>query len=424
MFDFCPKALLISLEIIFPFITLFYFYFPVRIPMKWVPAHLILCIFTGYLLTMMSRNAPEFYQVGIGAVVEIGWTLLCLLLCEGSICCNFIRYFLGTTIAQLGRKLVLQTVAPNIYEVCIGRDYHAFSEGEIIVADFLYMFFLLLFKPFVCWLTKDTYGRRRVYQVMAACITAEIVLEIVVRSLPFGAVERIHFRSLFTLFIGGVLLLTICIAYRKAKQWEHRQMDKQQELLSDAYQSLYLENQTLHYAKHEVMRHMRRVRSLEHYVPEQEWVAYAEQLRKEMGNVFIVPCTGNLYMDALILQQYNKAEAMGILLELVLEPISKREDKERQLITISAELFSYIMKKRKAGGYIRFSIRNRCGRHIVLIETDMTPSKYYRRKLIDQLGDKMVFRQAFSQTRYIAAQEDGGMFYQLEPQMLRIMVML
>lgn len=424
MFDFCPNALLISLEIIFPLIILFYFYLPVRLPLKWIPAHLIMCIFFGYLLSMMSRNMPELYQVGIGAVVEIGWTLVCLLLCEGTICCNFIRYFLGTTLAQLARKLVLEAFDPVTYKVCIDRDYHDFSPENIIEADLLYIIFLFLVKPFVCWLTKDTYGRRRIYQVLVTCIVAEIVTEILMRSLSFAAEERVHFRSLFTLLVSGLMLLAVCVAYRKAKQWKHRQMNRQQELLSDAYQSLYLENQTLHYAKHEVMRHMRRVRSLEHYVPEQEWIAYAEQLREEMGNVLIVPCTGNLFIDALILQQYNKAEAMGIMLELVLEPISKRTDKERQLLAISTELFNYIMKRKKAGGYIRFSIRNRCGRHIILIETDMTPVKYYRRKLIDQLGDKMVFRQTFSQTRYIAAQEDGGMFYQLEPQMLKIMVML
>lgn len=377
------------------------------------------------MLAIISRNAPELYKNGTGFVLEAIFTFGVLAVCEGSICRNYIRYYLAAALAQISVTLILLFFHwTNLLEIAIQIDYSSFKTSDIMLYNLLCVFFLLLFKPFVCKLTPDKPGRRMVYRILTVTILGESVIEVIMRSRPKELEERIMFRSLFVILVSASMILVVAVAYRKSRQLESRQIEKRQKLLSDAYQNLWEENRVLHFTKHELTRHMRKLRNLEKDMLEQEWMVYVSQLKEEMGNIFTIPCTGNVYVDAFILEQYKKAESMEILLELVLEPLPETFTNEKYLMTVLTEMFEYVLKKKQKAEYIRLSVRTRCNRYLVVMETGIQEKEYYRQKLIDQIGDKMFLRQAFRQTRYITINEDGGMLYRLETKRMQIMVML
>jgi hypothetical protein len=384
----------------------------------------MVCVLVGFVISSISRNAPELYKCGIGYVIEFGTLIILLLFCEGSFSRNFLCYFFGAALSQMIMSMFFYRFAPNALAIWTQREYRYTPIGDILLVNVVYAVLLILLKPVVCKVVADTRGRRPIYRILVAAVFIQSWLELDLRSQPNEMEDRILFRSLFVILASVLVVLMVVVTYRKARQLEKQQMEKEQEILSEAYETLWHDNQNLHFAKHEIMRYMRRLRSMDYGVADREHLEYVQQMKEEIGSAFMIPCTGNIYVDAFMVKQYKAAESMEIPLELVLEPLPETFDREKQMVTVLSELFDYAMEKRRKEQYMRLSLRRRSGRYLISMEAGISEGEYYKRRLLDQLGDKLLFRQSFRQSRYIAANDDGGILYRLEPKNFRIMIML
>lgn len=424
MLDFTLKGILISFNIVSIILVVNYIYLPLRVPIKWIPVHMAACITYGYLLTMISFHRIQLYDVGIGAIIEYAIIFGLLLFCEGYIFRNFMCEVLVIIMTQLTILVIYKTTAFAPLNVAFQEEYAHLSNSDIFIYNLVFLIIMLLYKPLILKMVVDTERRRPVYFVLAVMFLIESVMDVMMRRDGVAVQQRIQSRVLINILVVALMVLTIAISYRKAKQLEGKRIQKQQKVLSDSYQDLWKEEQKLHFVKHELARHMRQMRSMKENMPQKEWEQYLSEVKQEMGDVIALPCTGNIGIDALMMQQYRKSEEKEIVLEAVLEPLKEAFSEEDYIMMVLDEMFSYAFRRKNKPSYLRCCLRRQCGRYLLSMEIGLTKKGFYRQKLIDQIGDELIIRQALLQTRYIVSKENGGWYYRLQKNKMHIMVML
>lgn len=424
MLDFTLKGILISFNIVSIILVVNYIYLPLRVPIKWIPVHMAACITYGYLLTMISFHRIQLYDVGIGAIIEYAIIFGLLLFCEGYIFRNFMCEVLVIIMTQLTILVIYKTTAFAPLNVAFQEEYAHLSNSDIFIYNLVFLIIMLLYKPLILKMVVDTERRRPVYFVLAVMFLIESVMDVMMRRDGVAVQQRIQSRVLINILVVALMVLTIAISYRKAKQLEGQRILAEQKVLADSYQDLWKENQKLHFVKHEVARHMREMRSMKEQMPQKDWEQYLTEVKQEMGDVISIPCTGNIGIDALMMQQYKKAEAEGIILESVLEPLEESFAEEHVIMMMLSEMFTYAFRRKNHPSYVRCCLRRQCGRYLLSMEIGLTKRGFYRQKLIDQIGDELIVRQALLQTRYLVAVGNGGWYYRLKKNKMHILVMV
>ena len=424
MLDFSLKGLLISFNIISIILVVNYIYLPLRIPLKWIPVHMAACISGGYLLTMISFHRIQLYDVGIGAIIEYTIIFGLMIFCEGNIFRNFMCQILVITFSQITILVIYKTTAFAPLNVAYQEEYSHLSNTDIFIYNLIFLGIMLLYKPLILKLMVDTERRRPVYFILTMLFLLESVMDVMMRRDGMAIEQRIMTRVLFIILVLALLFLAIAVSYRKAKQLEGKRILAEQKVLADSYQDLWKENQKLHFVKHEVARHMREMRSMKEQMPQKDWEQYLTEVKQEMGDVISIPCTGNIGIDALMMQQYKKAEAEDIILESVLEPLEESFAEEHVIMMMLSEMFAYAFRRKNKPSYVRCCLRRQCGRYLLSMEIGLTKRGFYRQKLIDQIGDELIVRQALLQTRYLVAVGNGGWYYRLKKNKMHILVMV
>lgn len=424
MLDFSLKGLLISFNIISIILVVNYIYLPLRIPLKWIPVHMAACISGGYLLTMISFHRIQLYDVGLGAIIEYTIIFGLMIFCEGNVFRNFMCQILVITFPQLTILVIYKATAFAPLNVAYQEEYSYLSNTDIFIYNLIFLGIMLLYKPLILKLMVDTERRRPVYFILTMLFLLESVMDVMMRRDGMAIEQRIMTRVLFIILVLALLLLAIAVSYRKAKQLEGQRILAEQKVLADSYQDLWKENQKLHFVKHEVARHMREMRSMKEQMPQKDWEQYLTEVKQEMGDVISIPCTGNIGIDALMMQQYKKAEAEGIILESVLEPLEESFAEEHAIMMMLSEMFAYAFRRKNHPSYVRCCLRRQCGRYLLSMEIGLTKRGFYRQKLIDQIGDELIVRQALLQTRYLVAVGNGGWYYRLKKNKMHILVMV
>ena len=424
MLDFSLKGLLISFNLVSIFLVINYIYLPLRVPLKWIPVHMAACISASYLLTMISFRQIQLYDVGLGAIIEYSITFALLLFCEGNFFRNFVCELLVIILPQLTILVLYKTTAFAPLNVAYQGDYSRLSNIDIFLYDVIYLIIMLLYKPLILKLTVDIERRRPIYCILTILFLMESVMDVMMRRDGMATEQRILMRNLISILVLALLILVIVVSYRKAKQLEGKRILAEQKVLADSYQDLWKENQKLHFVKHEVARHMREMRSMKEQMPQKDWEQYLTEVKQEMGDVISIPCTGNIGIDALMMQQYKKAEAEGIILESVLEPLEESFAEEHVIMMMLSEMFTYAFRRKNQPSYVRCCLRRQCGRYLLSMEIGLTKRGFYRQKLIDQIGDELIVRQALLQTRYLVAVGNGGWYYRLKKNKMHILVMV
>ena len=424
MLDFSLKGLLISFNIISIILVVNYIYLPLRIPLKWIPVHMAACISGGYLLTMISFHRIQLYDVGLGAIIEYTIIFGLMIFCEGNVFRNFMCQILVITFPQLTILVIYKATAFAPLNVAYQEEYSYLSNTDIFIYNLIFLGIMLLYKPLILKLMVDTERRRPVYFILTMLFLLESVMDVMMRRDGMAIEQRIMTRVLFIILVLALLFLAIAVSYRKAKQLEGKRILAEQKVLADSYQDLWKENQKLHFVKHEVARHMREMRSMKEQMPQKDWEQYLTEVKQEMGDVISIPCTGNIGIDALMMQQYKKAEAEGIILESVLEPLEESFAEEHVIMMMLSEMFAYAFRRKNKPSYVRCCLRRQCGRYLLSMEIGLTKRGFYRQKLIDQIGDELIVRQALLQTRYLVAVGNGGWYYRLKKNKMHILVMV
>ena len=424
MLDFSLKGLLISFNIISIILVVNYIYLPLRIPLKWIPVHMAACISGGYLLTMISFHRIQLYDVGLGAIIEYTIIFGLMIFCEGNVFRNFMCQILVITFPQLTILVIYKATAFAPLNVAYQEEYSYLSNTDIFIYNLIFLGIMLLYKPLILKLMVDTERRRPVYFILTMLFLLESVMDVMMRRDGMAIEQRIMTRVLFIILVLALLFLAIAVSYRKAKQLEGQRILAEQKVLADSYQDLWKENQKLHFVKHEVARHMREMRSMKEQMPQKDWEQYLTEVKQEMGDVISIPCTGNIGIDALMMQQYMKAEAEGIILESVLEPLEESFAEEHVIMMMLSEMFTYAFRRKNHPSYVRCCLRRQCGRYLLSMEIGLTKRGFYRQKLIDQIGDELIVRQALLQTRYLVAVGNGGWYYRLKKNKMHILVMV
>lgn len=424
MLDFSLKGLLISFNIISIILVVNYIYLPLRIPLKWIPVHMAACISGGYLLTMISFHRIQLYDVGLGAIIEYTIIFGLMIFCEGNVFRNFMCQILVITFPQLTILVIYKATAFAPLNVAYQEEYSYLSNTDIFIYNLIFLGIMLLYKPLILKLMVDTERRRPVYFILTMLFLLESVMDVMMRRDGMAIEQRIMTRVLFIILVLALLFLAIAVSYRKAKQLEGQRILAEQKVLADSYQDLWKENQKLHFVKHEVARHMREMRSMKEQMPQKDWEQYLTEVKQEMGDVISIPCTGNIGIDALMMQQYKKAEAEDIILESVLEPLEESFAEEHVIMMMLSEMFAYAFRRKNKPSYVRCCLRRQCGRYLLSMEIGLTKRGFYRQKLIDQIGDELIVRQALLQTRYLVAVGNGGWYYRLKKNKMHILVMV
>lgn len=386
----------------------------VRQVIFFIPAIFVWTVIETYFTCMPSSQ----FQIIMCNFFELSWLLPTVYLFTESFSLSLMRFSVVSWIANSISLFVM-----NIYD---HKDCLLFSQKRlneiswksvavftlsVIVVILLEYPLIKKFLPYKSHLVGKYRAAACLYLIFLA---VDLIIEIIAAT-DGKYIWRGTFKGLFAICLTVLIVLLAVLAKRRSLVAHKQHLESRIELLNSEYEKIVEKNRELHKIRHELNKQAEAFRVTKGYVPEKIRLNMIEEAGSKAQKVLSeMSLSGNLMIDTLLEQKRSQLDRQGITFETVLTPIRFSKSVEDDVVVVQEEMFFFAERFYENCKSIRYSIRvkNRSLFIIMEIEFEST-TPYKRQKLIDVIGDRMVFRQAFNRTNSMLERCDGSMDYEL-----------
>ena len=379
-----------------------------------IPAIFVWTLIETYFTCLPASQ----FQMIMCNFFELSWLLPTVYLFTECFSLSLIRFSVVSWIAN-----ALSVVVMNIYD---HDDYLLFSVKRLneiswkSIAVFTVSVVIVIFLeyPLISRILPYKPHLVPVYRIGAGLYLVIVMVDYIIEINAAAGGEfvwRGTIKSLSAICLSMFVVLLAVMAKRRRMNTHKKQLETRIELLNSEYENIVEKNRELHKVRHELNKQAEILRVTKGYVPEMVRMDMIGQIETSVARSFSgMSLSGNLMIDTLLEKSYKELKDKGIVLETVLTPIRFPKALEDDIVVVQEELFKFGKRFYESSDSIRYSIRVKNDKLFILFEAGLSNvGAYKRQRLIDLIGDKMIFRQAFNQTYSLINRNDGSIEYDL-----------
>ena len=390
-----------------------------------VPAIFVWSLIETHFTCMPSGQ----FQMIMCNFFELSWLLPTVYLFTENFSLNLIRFSIVSWIAN-----GLSVVALSIYN---HKDYLLFSEKKLdemswqsmAVFTLSIIIVVILEYPLIHRILPYKPHLKKAYRIAAGLYLIFVSIDYIIEiNAAAGGrfVWRGTFKGISALCLIAFIVFLAVMARQRNILEQKKQLTERIELLDKQYDEVVEKNRELHKVRHELNKQAEAVRAVKGYVPEKIRKDMMESITVKTGEALAgMSLSGNLMIDSLLEKYYRELSEKGIVLETVLTPVRFEKKMEDCIVMMQKEMFGFVERFYDNCDCVRYSIRVRNDKIFLLLEAGFrNVSAYKRQKLLDMLGERMIFRQAFGHTNSLIERLDGSLDYEIGKSGVLIGVMI
>lgn len=359
------------------------------------------------------------FQIVMCNAMELSWLIPTIYLFTDHFSLSLIRFSVISWIANGVSLLVLKAYNLNEYILFSSKELNDISWDSIAVFACSVVIVLILEYPVMQKLLKYRAQFYRLYLVAAFLYLCFIMIDwiIEIKAAVNGTfVMRGGAKAASAIFLVAFIVLIVILIKYQHVYLQKRQLENRITTLNSRYDEVVGKNRELHKVRHELNKQAEALRAVKGYVPEKIRKNMVESVTEMTGETLKgMSLSGNLMIDTLLEKHYKELAEKNIVLETVLTPVGFEKEMEDSIVTIQEEMFEYAKRFEKSSKWVRYSVRVHGMATFILMEICFENGTTYRKqKLLDIIGDKLVFRQSFGQTYSLMAKCDGSVSYELD----------
>lgn len=362
-------------------------------------------------------------------LLELSWLLPTIYLFTDHFALRLIRFSVVSWIANSVALGVLRLYDYKEYMLFTGKHLDVVSWRAIAIFALSVSFIMIIEYPFMKLLFRYRPQLDKLYRAAIVGYLTIVVVDWIVEinAAAHGEfIMRSVIKGLSAVCIVAVIVLLAVLAKRKGLNIKKRQLEKRMDILNSKYDEVAARNRELHKVRHELNKQVEAIYAVEGYVSEEVRAEMTESVLMQRQQLLEgISLSGNLMIDTMLEKHYKELSDNNILLETVLTPVALSKEAEDDILMVQEEMFGYNNRFLKNCEWVRYSIRLKGRSAFILMEMGFKNKKLYnKQRFVDLIGDRMIFRQAFSQTYSIAAKQNGCLDYKLNEDDMEIGVML
>lgn len=418
---FSFKILYYVVAVILSYLLLFYLVLPLNMNGRQIRWHILITCFWAFGVLSGSLYLPIHMKLLFALVWELGYVVATLyMFALGDTCKNFVVLWGLWQIINIVVQSAVALLEPDFYYIYSDVEMKNARFHDFILVYIITIITACLLRPIGIRVLKFTEQYKVIYHY---CIVFLIVAgmweyekRIVAQIYPFGQMD---FRILLVLVMFFISMPVILRMKGKMLEQEKHAMQRELSLLEHKYEKLVSDNQDMKTFRHEISRHMQALKDAAPFVTSEQMHNYIEELENRNSGFFDLSLCGNLYIDTMLEQYYDRLKEENVLLETVLEPIELDSEQTVEIMNILEDMFEYAMTSVKHKQWCRLSIRSRGKMRLCQLEIGYhNPREYYRQRILNYIGSELYIRQRFSSTNQIIKKYNGMEMHWLEEESL------
>ena len=368
------------------------------------------------------------FQLIMSNVFELSWLLPTLYLFTDHFTLRLIRFSVISWIANGLSFLVIRLYNYREYMLFSQKKLEQVSWVTIAIFAVSVVCVMIAEYPIMQYLLKYRPELDRLYNIVACLYFGIIIMDLIIEinAAAHGEyIMRSAIKGLVAVFlVACIVFLTTCVKQHSLRM-RRRQLECRITTMNSQYDEVVARNRNLHKARHEFNKHAEALRAVKGYVPEETRKNMIETaMNTGMQFMAGMSLSGNLMLDTILEKRYRELQEKNIVFETVITPIRFSKDVEDVIVMVQEETFEYAKRFMDDCKWIRFSVRIRGKVTFILFEMGLDDKKMYnRQRFVDMIGDRMIFRQAFSETYSIIARYNGCVDYNVHKSGMEIGVM-
>lgn len=390
-----------------------------------IPAIFVWTLMETYFTCLPSST----FQIIMCNAAELLWLLPTIYLFTDHFSLSLIRFSVISWIANGFSLLVLKAYDYEEYVLFSGKILNEISWDSVAVFALSVVTILILEYPVMQYLMGYRARYDRIYKAAAVLYLCVIVGDwiIEINAASEGQfIMRGAAKATAAVFLTAFIVLLVILIKQQNILIQKRQLESRIKTLNSQYEEVVARNRELHRVRHELNKQAEALRALSGYVPE---MIRRNIMRSVVGRIDSslagMSLSGNMMLDTLLDRHCRELEQKGILLETVMVPMQFEKDVEDDIVIVQEEMFRYAYRFEGGCKWIRYSVRLRGLSAFIMIEIGFADKGLYKRqRLLNVIGDKLIFRQAFCETYMLLARHDGSISYELNKDGVVIGVML
>lgn len=386
----------------------------VRQVVFFIPAIFVWTVIETYFTCLPSSQ----FQIIMCNFFELSWLLPTVYFFTESFSLSLVRFSVVSWIANGISVSVLNIYNPKDYLLFSEKRLNEISWTSVAVFTLSVVVVIILEYPLIRKILPYRAYLEGKYRVAVCVYLIFVAIDFIVEiNAASGGkfVWRGTFKGLSAICLTVLIVLLAVLAKQRSLAAHKQHLEARIELLISEYEKIVEKNRELHKIRHELNKQAEAFLITKGYVPEKIRMNMIEEAgSKAQKALSEMSLSGNLMIDTLLEQARSRLDLQGIIFETVLTPVRLSKPVEDDVVVVQEELFSFAERFFKNCKGLRYSIRMKNRTLFVIMEIEFeSKAVYNRQKLIDIIGDKMVFRQAFNRTYSMFVRRDGSIDYEL-----------
>lgn len=379
-----------------------------------IPALFVWTIMETYFTCIPSSQ----FQIIMCNFLELAWLLPTVYLFTESFSLSLIRFSVVSWIANGVSVFILNIYNHEDYLLFANKRLNEMSWTSLAVFTLIVVVVVLLEYPLIKRILRyrpELVGKYRIAVCMYLIfVSIDWIIEI--NAAADGRfIWRGTFKGLSAICLTVFVVFLAVLAKQRSMATHRKQLETRIELLNSEYEKIVEKNRELSKVRHELNKQAEALWATKGYVPEKVRINMMEEIGDKLQKSFSgMSLSGNLMIDTLLEKLRMQFYEKDIAFETVLTPIRFSKSVEDDIVVVQEEMFSFAERFYEYCNSVRYSVRVKNEILFIIMEIGLNNAGAYKRqKLIDIIGDKMVFRQAFNRTNSMIVKHDGSIDYEL-----------